>query len=61
LIGTDGYLKVRVIHDAERIINCKTSQLVDFGLAKKIWKQNSWTFCGTNEYLAPEMVLNKVR
>ncbi|XP_065903955.1 cAMP-dependent protein kinase catalytic subunit beta-like [Dysidea avara] len=34
-------------------------KLVDFGFAKKIWRHHTWTFCGTNEYLAPEIVLNK--
>ncbi|XP_060688143.1 cGMP-dependent protein kinase 2 isoform X2 [Hemiscyllium ocellatum] len=35
-------------------------KLVDFGFAKKIGKgQKTWTFCGTPEYVAPEIILNK--
>ncbi|KAG9480562.1 hypothetical protein GDO78_012177 [Eleutherodactylus coqui] len=43
LLDTDGYVK-----------------LVDFGFAKKIFAgQKTWTFCGTPEYVAPEVILNK--
>ncbi|CAI4231821.1 unnamed protein product [Auanema sp. JU1783] len=34
-------------------------KLVDFGFAKKIKDGRTWTFCGTAEYVAPEIVLNK--
>ncbi|KAG7481348.1 hypothetical protein MATL_G00065920 [Megalops atlanticus] len=35
-------------------------KLVDFGFAKKIGSgQKTWTFCGTPEYVAPEIILNK--
>uniref|UniRef100_A0A1A9W6T0 cGMP-dependent protein kinase n=1 Tax=Glossina brevipalpis TaxID=37001 RepID=A0A1A9W6T0_9MUSC len=35
-------------------------KLVDFGFAKFIGNSNkTWTFCGTPEYVAPEIILNK--
>uniref|UniRef100_A0AAY5EHP1 Protein kinase cGMP-dependent 2 n=1 Tax=Electrophorus electricus TaxID=8005 RepID=A0AAY5EHP1_ELEEL len=35
-------------------------KLVDFGFAKIIkCGQKTWTFCGTPEYVAPEIILNK--
>uniref|UniRef100_A0A4W3HHJ6 cGMP-dependent protein kinase n=1 Tax=Callorhinchus milii TaxID=7868 RepID=A0A4W3HHJ6_CALMI len=34
-------------------------KLVDFGFAKKIGRgHKTWTFCGTPEYVAPEIILN---
>lgn len=37
-------------------------KLVDFGFAKNIGAgRKTWTFCGTPEYVAPEIILNRVR
>lgn len=43
LLDKDGYVK-----------------LVDFGFAKRIgFGRKTWTFCGTPEYVAPEIILNR--
>ena len=33
-------------------------KVVDFGFAKRI-DERTWTVCGTPEYMAPEIILNK--
>lgn len=36
------------------------AKLIDFGFAKRVGpSQKAWTFCGTPEYVAPEVILNK--
>ncbi|XP_063067282.1 cGMP-dependent protein kinase 1-like [Engraulis encrasicolus] len=40
--------------------NSGYAKLVDFGFAKKVgFGKKTWTFCGTPEYVAPEIILNK--
>lgn len=35
-------------------------KLVDFGFAKRLENgKKTWTFCGTPEYVAPEVIMNK--
>lgn len=38
--------------------SCKFFQ-VDFGFSKKIGPSKTWTFAGTPEYVAPEIILNR--
>lgn len=42
------------------IDNAGYAKLVDFGFAKKIGQgRKTWTFCGTPEYVSPEIILNR--
>jgi serine/threonine protein kinase len=34
-------------------------KLIDFGFAKKLTRQRTYSMCGTPEYIAPEVILNK--
>ena len=34
--------------------------MTDFGFAKVIGSKRTYTLCGTPDYLAPEVILNKV-
>ena len=52
-----------IVHRDLKLENILVSEdgalkLTDFGFAKKI-KYRSWTLCGTPEYLAPEIILEK--
>ena len=35
-------------------------KMTDFGFAKVITNSRTYTLCGTPDYLAPEVILNKV-
>ena len=52
-----------IVHRDLKLENVLVAQdgalkLTDFGFAKEI-KHRSWTLCGTPEYLAPELILEK--
>ena len=35
-------------------------KMTDFGFAKMVGNKRTYTICGTPDYLAPEIILNKV-
>lgn len=36
-------------------------RVTDFGFAKEVPRDGTYTMCGTPDYLAPEVILSKVR
>lgn len=65
MIDTEGYVKLvrmtyRVRKYKEFFFESICHLQVDFGFAKRVGPNNkTWTFAGTPEYVAPEIILNK--
>lgn len=62
ILDSEGYVKLVGSRQLESFFYCKKVCFpqVDFGFAKRINPNNkTWTFSGTPEYVAPEIILNK--
>ncbi|KAF7995712.1 hypothetical protein HCN44_006819 [Aphidius gifuensis] len=52
--------EIRTRYKDELVERRRYVKLVDFGFAKRLdGGRKTWTFCGTPEYVAPEVILNK--